>query len=220
MSGQPGPVSRLVAWYGPDPERVDTADVRLAGDRLSARGTSLVTGYALSYRLETGPAWVTRQLSVRVDDDTGWRELHLRRGDDGRWSTAHRRGIAGGAVGAEGPGAPPHFEEQERPDLDGALDADLGLCPLTNTMPVLREGLLAAAHASQPRRAELTMAWVAVPELVVTASPQAYEALSPVSGGGAVVAFSSEGFAAPIELDADGLVVHYPHIGRRLGLPR
>ncbi|MPY95170.1 MAG: hypothetical protein GEV08_19580 [Acidimicrobiia bacterium] len=228
---------RLLVWHGVDPERVDAADVQLGPDRLRARGTSLAPGYALSYRLATGPAWATRELGVRVEGDGWWRTLELRRGDDGEWSLRRREGPSGGAgaaraqvagVDAAGVGAAGRGEELALPELAGALDCDLGLCLLTNTMPVRREGLVAAARDRQARRAELTMAWVAVPELVVSPAAQAYESV-PRPGGpprgstaapGAVVRFSSGDFTASIELDADGLVVDYPGIGRRVALSR
>lgn len=47
-------VQRLVAWRGPDPERIDAARVVLGEDRLSARGTSCTPDHALAYRLDTG----------------------------------------------------------------------------------------------------------------------------------------------------------------------
>jgi hypothetical protein len=99
----------------------------------------------------------------------------------------------------------------ELPDLAGALDCDLGLSPLTNSMPVLRHGLL---EPGEP--VELLMAWVAVPELTVHASAQRYVPL-----GEGVVRFESlDGeFTADIEFDADGLVVDYPGIARRLNSP-
>jgi hypothetical protein len=55
-----------------------------------------------------------------------------------------------------------------------ALDCDLGECPVTNTMPVLRHGLL---HGGPPR--DFVMAWVSVPDLSVHASEQRYTFVGP-----------------------------------------
>ncbi len=60
------------------------------------------------------------------------------------------------------------------------------------------------------------MAWVAVPELIVTASPQSYDAGTTIAGGGAQIRFASGGFVEHIEVDADGVVVSYPSIGNQL----
>ncbi len=60
------------------------------------------------------------------------------------------------------------------------------------------------------------MAWVAVPELDVVRATQQYEAGAAVAGGGAQVRFQAGSFVEHIEVDADGLVVSYPSIGRRI----
>ncbi|MQA85859.1 MAG: hypothetical protein GEV03_14860 [Streptosporangiales bacterium] len=104
------------------------------------------------------------------------------------------------------------------PDLTGALDCDLGLCPLTNTMPILREGLVGPSGRTDGRSVKLTMAWVSVPDLCVSASEQVYRADAAPSGEGALVGFSAGDFATLIEVDADGIVASYPGIGRRIGL--
>jgi hypothetical protein len=98
--------------------------------------------------------------------------------------------------------------------LDGALDCDLGLSPLTNSMPALRHGLLEGDGT-----ADLLMAWVSVPDLSVHAAPQRYTALRDLADGGRLIRFESldSTFTAELAFDADGLVVDYPGIGRRLG---
>ncbi|MEU3725342.1 putative glycolipid-binding domain-containing protein [Streptomyces sp. NPDC031705] len=146
--------------------------------------------YWLSYALETtGADFVTRRLTVRVEDANGSRERELRRSTAGGWT------VDGGA----------------RPDLEGALDCDLGLCPLTNTMPVLRHAL----HR-EPGEHRFLMAWVSVPDLTVRPSRQTYTHLGRTAAGGAVVRYASEGFAADVEFDADGLVTEYPRLARRI----
>jgi hypothetical protein len=199
---------RLVAWRGPDPLRVDVAAVRLGSDHLTAHGTSTTPDHATEYRLQTGTGWVTRQLEVRTRGD-GWaRTLLLERSTDGEWSAL--RAVEGTARSDED-------DDARVPDLAGALDCDLGLCPLTNTMPVLRHDLVRWAHEGAGTTVDLTTAWVSVPDLVVHASPQTYSALHAVDpGGGAVLGFSSEGFSTAIEVDADGLVVAYPGIALRI----
>ena len=91
-------------------------------------------------------------------------------------------------------------------DLDGVLDCDLAFSPLTNLMPVRRHGL----H-EQPGAAEVDVAWISLPDLAVHRERQRYEHLAPGR-----VRFSSGDFTADLELDADGLVVVYPGLARRL----
>jgi uncharacterized protein len=93
-----------------------------------------------------------------------------------------------------------------RPDLAGALDCDLANSPLTNLMPIRRHAL----H-ERPGTVDFVMAWVSLPDLDVHLDPQRYEHLRP-----GVVRFRSEGFEADIEVDANGLVLVYPRIARRV----
>jgi hypothetical protein len=203
--------TRMVSWWGPEPRRVDVARVEFDGDRLAAHGTSTTDDYTLAFRLRAGPAWVTRTLDVHARGD-GWaRRLALTRDDAGRW-------------GAEWDGDVPAGLALPAADAEGALadalDCDLGLCPLTNTMPILRHGLVRAAHDGDRTPVELVMAWVSVPDLVVRASRQVYTPADPVEdGAGAQVRFASTGFATTLEVDGDGLVASYPGLGYRLFLP-
>jgi hypothetical protein len=193
---------RILHWRGPEPQRVDTAFVSLETDSLTAHGTSLTASYTLDFRLTTGPRWVTRQLDVRTRGDGWWRSLLLRRSDEGDWR-AHWDG-AGGTDLPDG-----------LPDLETSLDCDLGLCPLTNTMPILRHDFVGAAHRGEAGSRLLLMAWVSVPDLAVRRSEQHYTASDPVAfGGGALVSCASERFRTTLETDAEGVIVNYPGLGR------
>ena len=168
-----------------------------------ARGVVVVGGaepYRLDYELDTGAELATRRLVVRAEGPDWRRELWLRRDADGAWSVRRLADLPNGRPDfAAGPGA-----------LAGALDCDLGESPLTNSMPVLRHGLHQA-----PGHAELLMAWVSVPDLVVHPSEQVYEHARTTAGGG-VTAYRSERFTTEIEFDADGFVISYPGIGHRV----
>ena len=196
--------TRTLAWRGPDPVRVDAAQVAFGDDSLSARGTSALADYVVDWVLQTGPAWVTRSLSVRTRGD-GWsRSLVLGR-DGGTWlAVRHEEGLPAERLDADG--------------LDGALDCDLALCPFTNTMPVLRHDLVAAARRGEPHSVDLVMAWVAVPELTLHVSPQRYTARGPAPDGGAAIDFASGDFQATIEFDQEGLVRDYPGLAQRLAV--
>lgn len=194
---------RVLAWKGPGPVRVDAAHATLGPDSLTARGTSAVADYVVDWVLETGAAWVTRRLSVRTRGDRWVRSLELGRDADGSWSAVRQH---------DGQRA----DRLDVSGLDGALDCDLGLCPFTNTMPVLRHDLVASAQRGESRRVELVMAWVGVPDLTVQVSPQRYTSLGPASDGGAMIGFASGDFETTIEFDRDGLVRVYPGLASRL----
>ncbi len=94
------------------------------------------------------------------------------------------------------------------PHLYGAIDIDITVTPFTNTLPIRRLDWMAG------RAADFRMAYVWLPELRVTAEPQRYTCLEP----GRRFRFESldSDFTRDLEIDADGLVVSYPGLFRRV----
>ena len=189
------------------------ADVVLRPDRLSARGTAMgakPVPYRLDYELDTGPGFVTRRLRVRSHGN-GWRRhLDLHRADDGTWTADASQTGEPFELPAP-PLADPGATAETLANLAGALDCDLGECPVTNTMPVLRHGLL---RPNQP--IDFVMAWVSVPDLHVHRSDQRYTFLDAERSGGAVIRYESGTFSAAVRFDQDGLVIDYRGLGHRL----
>jgi hypothetical protein len=219
---------RAIAWQKEDPAGAEYAEVTLGNDVMFAAGVAIggePSAYRLDYSLETGPGFVTTRLQATARGQ-GWRRtLDLRRDPAGAWTAATTAdgdapdGLAPPGAKPAGPAGPPAPPGAAAPAgripwLDGALDCDLGLSPLTNSMPALRHRLLEEAGS-----VDLLMAWVSVPDLGVHASRQRYAALRDRSGGGRLIRFESldSGFTAELAFDADGLVVDYPGIGRQLG---
>jgi hypothetical protein len=92
--------------------------------------------------------------------------------------------------------------------LDGLDFFDLAFSPLFNSLPVLRDGLLAPAAEAR----EYVMRFVAVPELDVVESQQRYEPF-----GGGRVRYRSGTFAAVLDFDEEGFVVRYEGVAERVG---
>ena len=209
----PPPVlRRALAWAREDPVGAEFALATRAGRRLRAVGVA-VTGHPLPYRLETAPGFGTARLRV-VARGAGWRRaLDLARPPEGPWTIGAR---AAGRVGLPPPGG-------DAAALAGAVDGDLGLSPLTNTLPVLRLGLLAPPGPPGPpgggRPHALLVAWVSVPDLVVRPYAQRYRPLGADARGQPVVRYEDAdgGSAADLTFDADGFALDYPGLARRLG---
>lgn len=197
-------MERFLLWTGLEDWLHEAATAELSADGVTASGTQLGADpvpYRLDYRLDAAEGFVTASLEVDAVGD-GWRRhLALIRDRTGRWrcDTRHE-----GAADLPPPGG-------DMATLDEALDCDLGLSPLTNLMPVRRLGL----H-ERPGAYDFLMAWVSVPDLGVRAEPQRYEHVRR-DGDGAVVRFSiPSGFTSDLFLDADGLVLRYPALARRV----
>ena len=194
---------RALLWARPDPFGVEFADITLDRDNLSATGVAIGSAplpYRLEYQLETAAGFVTTRLLVKARGQ-GWsRELDLRRDAGAVWSAAT---AMEGEVDLPPPGG-------SLTGLEQALDCDLGLSPLTNSMPILRHRLHDGGQSH-----DFQMAWVSVPELGVRRSLQRYvfvrrdEKL-------AVIRYQSRDsdFQAELKVDRDGIVVDYPGIGR------
>jgi uncharacterized protein len=190
-------------WSKDTPFGTELAQVTISGTTLAASGVAIGTHpcpYRLDYELSTVDDFLTRRLAVHTRGQ-GWRRgLVLERSAAGDWSCTTEsegyldRPAAGGNLAL----------------VAGALDCDLGLSPLTNTMPVLRQGLHMGGGPL-----DLLMAWVAVPELAVSPSPQRYTFVRREPGV-AIVRFESldSDFLSEITFDEHGLVLDYPGIAR------
>ena len=185
---------RLLIWEIDETNGFDTAWARLDGTRLIADGRS--AGLRpfpnwVTYALETSDDWVTARMRADARWDDGSASLDLRRDDRG-WTV----------------------NGEARPDLADALDCDLAGCPLTNTMPALRHDLLQRAGDH-----EFLMAFIEIPSLRVVPSRQRYthvRTLAVEDSGGAVMKYRSGSFESDLTFDADGFVLDYPQLGRRV----
>ncbi|HEX2233864.1 MAG TPA: putative glycolipid-binding domain-containing protein [Thermoleophilaceae bacterium] len=191
-----------IVWRGLDAWRAEYCHLSLYADRLLARGIQIGVDplpYRLEYALDTAIGWDTARLTVDASGE-GWaRRLDLIRDTQSRWHVS-ADGRGSGDLPEPG-GDPAEFEE--------ARDCDLGFCPLTNTMPILREGV---RDGNGP--VDLVMAWVSVPDLRVIRSEQRYE---PIDRHRVRYVGKHRDFVGELELDDDGLVVRYPDLAERVG---
>lgn len=196
---------RAITWVKDDPLGAEFADVDLQAHRLTATGIAIGSapvGYRLDYKLETLDGFITSGLLVTTRGD-GWsRKLDLRRARSGTWTV---RTATAGFLALPDPGG-------DVAEFSEALDCDLAWSPLTNSMPVLRHGLLEGGGPI-----DLVMAWVSVPDLFVHSSRQRYTFVRK-TGDQSVIRYESResAFKADVTFDSDGLVVEYPGIGRRM----
>ena len=198
-------IGLMRVWAKDQPFGTELADVRLSNGKLAATGVAIGTQpvpYRLEYQLTTINEYVTERLLVSAHGQ-GWRRaLDLERGSSGTWSC---RTEAEGTPDLPSPGG-------NLAAVAGALDCDLGLSPLTNSMPVLRHRLHAGGGP-----VDFLMAWVSVPDLAVHASGQRYTFLRQEPHARIVRFETLDGtFAADIGFDLHGLVLDYPGIARHV----
>jgi uncharacterized protein len=195
---------RFLVWSGVEEWLTEAAEIKLGAEGLRATGIQLgaePTPFRVDYRLEAPERYVTRELELTATAE-GWsRHLLLTHDGSGGWS-------AEVSDTGEVPGGP---WDGELPDLSAARDIDIENSPLTNTMPILREGFQEGGSG------DFTMAFVRTPTLRVEASPQRYEHVRPTESGSVVRYLSRDGdFTAELEIDGDGLLEFYPRLARRI----
>jgi hypothetical protein len=163
----------------------------LREDEDGVRGDSFVVGqadgtpFAARYSVICIKEWRTRAVTVTVAGQAAG--VQLSSDGSGNWR--------------DHTGAP-------LPQLTKAIDVDITCTPFTNTLPIRRLRLESGESA------DITVAYIDVPSLTVTADPQRYTCLEPMRR----YRFESldSDFVREIEVDEQGLVVVYPGLFKRV----
>jgi hypothetical protein len=188
----PADSRRFLLWQIDETSGFDSAWVEIMGRRLVADGRivgQLPDPFWAEYRLETRDDFVTARVNVESRWQGGAARLDMRRGGASDWTV----------------------NGEARPDLAEALDCDLAGCPLTNTMPVRRHDLL-----DTPGDQSFLMAFIELPALRVVPSRQRYTHVCAGDPSGAIIKYRSGSFESDLVFDADGFVLDYPQLGRRV----
>ena len=148
------------------------------------------TAFRLWYEIHTDKDWRVRQCTLRLLGASN-QEITLNADGKGHWTDA-----AGVPLSA----------------LDSCIDVDISVTPFTNTLPIRRLWL-------QPgQSADLLVAYITVPMLEVRTMQQRYSCLEHRADGGLYRYESlNSGFTRDLLVDAQGLVIDYPGIWKRIG---
>ena len=144
---------------------------------------------SVSYQLSCDANWRVTELRITAASAAGTRTLALSADHDARW-------LADG---------------QPRPDLDGCIDVDISLTPLTNTLPIRRlTWTPGTAH-------DLDVAYVSAPDLTARRARQRYTLLKQEPDDDApLYRYESGSFRADLTVDGCGFVTDYPELWRRV----
>ncbi|NLU83537.1 putative glycolipid-binding domain-containing protein [Rhodococcus sp. HNM0569] len=182
----------VLTWRAHTVPRMESVRVQLVGKRIKAAGriigaeSSEHPAFSASYDLVTDEAGVTRRLSLRLAVAAGERQMSISRDEEGTWM------VENGA-------------NHQRSRFDGALDVDVVLSPLFNTLPIRRLGL----H-EQSEDVQVPVVYVNLLDLRVEGAALTYSSgadgihvLSPVS-------------SSSVTVDSAGFVVDYPGLAQRI----
>jgi hypothetical protein len=187
-------IDRLLMWRRIlDDASVERATVKSTPDGVELSGTVLAAEggkpLGVDYRLLVDANWRSRSLDLVQDFDGERRSLVLIADAGARW----------------------RLNGRESPKLDGCVDIDLGLSPITNALPLNRLGIARAGAG------EVLAAWVRFPQLTVEPARQRYERT-----GHSVYRYSSltSGFTAAIHVDDLGFPIEYEGVWKRIAVGR
>jgi hypothetical protein len=178
------------SWEGPGLEHL-----RLLPSGRGVVANGLVIGleagrpFRIGYEVRCDRRWRVREIQAATPD-SGRPVLELFADGEGHWKWRSGEPI---------------------PGLGGCIDVDISATPFTNTLPIRRLGLKPGESE------ELAVTYVRVPELLVGSERQSYGCLESRTDGG-LDRFEAlpSGFTAELPVDADGLVIDYPGLFRRV----
>ena len=183
---------REIMWTAWDVPGLGHLRLRTRADGILANG--LVLGAAegrpfrVAYEVRCDADW--RVLAARVGAPGERPEVDLLSDGGGTWKTS---------------------DGADLPSLDGCIDVDISVTPFTNTLPIRRLGLAPGASAA------FSVAYVDGTKLQAWPEPQRYTCLEKTDQGGLYRFLSLDGgFTADLPVDAEGLVLDYPGLFRRV----
>jgi uncharacterized protein len=178
------------AWDGPGLEhlRLEMDDDAIVADGLVI-GVSTGGPFRVAYEVRCDAGWRVRAARVGVPDREP-PEVELLSDGEGNWATPD-----GGNL----------------PQLEGCMYVDISVTPFTNTLPIRRLGLAPAESA------DVSVVYVELVELQAWPEPQRYSCLEAGDRGGLYRFLSLDGgFTADVPVDAEGLVLDYPGLFKRV----
>lgn len=143
--------------------------------------------FRLAYRLNWDDTWQLHDAHLVVSTPLMTHSLHLETDGCGHWRHHDGRVIA---------------------ELNGCQDIDIWPTPFTNSFPIRRVSMAVG------ERQEFCMAWIFAPDLTLRLQRQAYTRVS--ERRYLFENLDGTRFEATLSVDADGLVIDYPHLFGRL----
>jgi uncharacterized protein len=145
------------------------------------------SAFRLDYDITCDRNYIVRGVNAVI---AGGEMLHLLSDGSGNWRDQNGRPL---------------------PEFTGCIDIDFTATPFTNTLPIRR-------IAWQPGQSEtFRMVYITVPDLTMRVEKQRYTCIEKHDQGG-VYRYEglSSSFTALLPVDADGLVLDYPGIWKRV----
>jgi hypothetical protein len=182
----------IVTWQGTNRTSLESVRLFVSDGRLRASGRLVAADFSASFEFTASRAGDVGRGLLRTTSADAERQISLGRTEDGVWLVDHGKGAT------------------ERNEFEGALDVDVAGSVTFTALPIRRLGL----HRT-PGTAELPVLYVSMPDLTVTLVRQTYRTVS-ISDTGAIINYTDADRTADIEVDKEGLPIHYPGAANRV----
>lgn len=176
-------MEKRVRWKGLDRDSLEYMAFRTVESGFRAEAVIVDTEYGVSYTIDLDANWHFRRLDLTMTGED--RHLALRY-DGTTWTDG---------------------EETPLPHLSAALEIDISISPITNTLPVRRLDLAVGESA------DIVTAYIEFPTLNVIADPQRYTRHA--EDRYEYKSLDSD-FLREITVDEDGFVIDYPDLFVRI----
>lgn len=190
-------MNRQVAWSPVEGLGLELAHIRYDQTQITLEGEILVVNQdkplAAHYTIQCAPDWTIKTVALEMrqagNAQTN-KSITLTRSDSGQWK---------------------NHKNIPMPVFNGFTDVDITLTPMTNTLPIRRLNL----QVGEAR--EIKVVYFEAPSLAPKPTHQRYTCLEKREDGG-VYRFEAldTGFTADLPVDADGLVLDYPELFKRV----
>ena len=186
-------MERNIVWSRLDEPGMDPLHLIEEQHGITANGLILAVKenvpYRMGYTVHCDTSWHVREVRVEILNSST-PQIHLKANGKGHWTTGTGERVA---------------------LLDGCIDVDISATPFTNTVAIQRLGLAVGEVA------EITVAYINVPTMQVTAVKQRYTRLeSNDDGDHYQYAGYPSGYQAELVVDRDRLVIAYPELFMRV----
>ncbi len=173
---------------------MESVRVQLSGKRIRANGRIVAAAtagnpaFGAFYEVQTDESGATKRFGLTVTLAERERQLAIARDEENMWLVTDHQG-------------------ERREGYNGALDVDVVFSPFFNALPIRRLGL----H-ERPDSITLPMVYVNVPEMSVTAATVSYSSVGGLDG----IKLRSPVADTTVSVDADGFIVDYPGLAKRI----
>jgi uncharacterized protein len=189
----------IITWQGADPPSMESVRLLVAADRMRVSGRMITAAdpdrgteaFSASFEASVDKGDPSGRLLLRTATVTEERQISLSRSEDGFWLCDTGEGT-------------------KRNEYGGAIDVDVAGAVTFNALPIRRFGLHRTAGEQT-----LPVVFISLPDLAITVVEETYRTVS-IGEHESVIALHRGDTVTELTVDADGLVVDYPGVARRV----